>query len=87
MAEGAAKTARNKASDLKKELEKTLRGRKAESPKVERLREEVKQLELQLLERSMEQDFVQAKVELEIHRAVAAESRKWEEEQRQLEEE
>ena len=35
----------------------------------------------------MEQDFVQAKVELEIHRAVAAESRKWEEEQRQLEEE
>ena len=37
MAEGEAKTARNEASDLKKELEKTLRGRKAESPKVERL--------------------------------------------------
>ena len=35
----------------------------------------------------MEQDFVQAKVELEVHRAVAAERRKWEEEQRQLEEE
>ena len=87
MAEGEAETARNEASDLKKELEKTLRGCKAESPKVERLREEVKQLELQLLERSMEQDFVQAKVELEVHRAAVAERRKWEEEQRQLEEE
>ena len=62
MAEGEAETARNEASDLKKELEKTLRGRKAESPKVERFQEEVKQLELQLLEQSMEQDFVQAKV-------------------------
>ena len=35
----------------------------------------------------MEQDFVQAKVKLEVHRAVAAERHKWEEEQRQLEEE
>ena len=35
MVEGEAETARNEASDLKKELEKTLRGRKAESPKVE----------------------------------------------------
>ena len=44
MAEGAAKTARNEASDLKKELEKTLWGCKVESAKVERPREEVKQL-------------------------------------------
>ena len=87
MVEGEAETTRNEASDLRKELEKTLRGRKTESLKVERLREEVKRLEFQLLERSMEQDFVQAKVELEVHRAVAAERRKWEEEQRQIEEE
>ena len=33
----------------------------------------------------MEQDFVQAKVEIEVHRAFAAERHKWEEEQRQLE--
>ena len=37
MVEGEAETARNEASDLRKELEKTLRGCKAESPKVERL--------------------------------------------------
>ena len=42
MAEGEAEMARNEASDLMKELEKTLQGCKAESPKVERLREEVK---------------------------------------------
>ena len=52
MVEGEAETARNEANDLRKELEKTLWGCKAESSKVERLEEEVKQLELQLLERS-----------------------------------
>ena len=79
LAAGEAETARREAIGLRKELE-TLQGRGLGSPKVERLREEVKRLELQLLERSLEQDFVQAKIELEVHRAVESERRKWEEE-------
>ena len=79
MAAGEADTARKEASSLRKELE-TLQGRGLGSPKVERLREEVKRLELQLLERSIDQEFVQAKIELEVHRAVESERRKWEEE-------
>ena len=62
MAEGKVKTGRNKASGLRKELEKTLWGCKTESLKVERLQEEVNQLELQLLERSMEQDLFKPKL-------------------------
>ena len=50
LAAGEAETARREAIGLRKELE-TLQGRGLGSPKVERLREEVKQLELQLLER------------------------------------
>ena len=33
-----------------------------------------------MLERSLEQDFVQAKIKLEVHRAVESERCKWEEE-------
>ena len=79
MAVGEADTARKEAISVRKELE-ALQGRGLGSPKVERLREEVKRLELQLLERSIEQDFVQAKIELEVHRAVESERRKCDEE-------
>ena len=83
MAEGEAGTARNEVSSLRKELE-TWQGHEVRDPQVEQLREEVKRLELQLLERSIEQEFVQAKVELEVHRAVESERRKWEEERKLL---
>ena len=79
MVEEEAEIAREEAISLRKELD-TLEGHKVESPKVERLREEVKRLEIQLLERSIEQDFVQAKIKLEVHRAVESARRNREEE-------
>ena len=44
----------------------------------------MKRLELQLLEWSVEQEFVQAKVQLEVHGAVEFERCKWEDVEKKL---
>jgi len=57
-----------------------------EGPKVmlEQLQKEVKRLKLQLMEWSVEQEFVQAKVQLEVPKAMESERRKWEDVEKNL---
>lgn len=75
MAAEEAKAVRKEAISLRKDLA----GMWTREPKGEQLCEKVKQLELQLLEWSIEQDFVQ--IELEVQKAYMggrlAEDRQW----------
>ena len=80
MAVEEVEMAQNEIGNLRKELE-TLEGHKMEDPKV--MLEQL-WLALQLLEWSVEQDFVQAKVNLKVHRAVEFERCKWEDVEKKL---
>ena len=63
-----------------------MQGCEMEGPKVmlEQLQKEVKRLKLQLMEWSVEQEFVQAKVQLEVQKAVESERHKWEDVEKHL---